>query len=136
MFIADAFAQGSGGESSIITSLAPIIIIFAIFYFIVIAPQRKKQKMHEAKVSDIGRGSKIITGGGLYGTVQRVIDHRIEIVLEGDNVKAIINRASIASVLEGEPKKPASKSVTADKNSKKAPAKAKKTAESKAKKKK
>ena len=102
MFISNAFAQGAGGEPSIITSIAPLLIVFAIFYFIVIAPQRKRQKTHEARVNALTRNDKIVTAGGMYATVKRVIDHRLEIVLEGSNTVAIINKSSVTLILDEE----------------------------------
>ena len=99
MFINDAFAQGSAGGGSALTSFLPIILIFAIFYFLIIAPQRKKQKAHEAKLNALVRGTKIVTGGGLYGTVQRVEDQRIEVALDGDGAIVVVNRGTIAGVI-------------------------------------
>ncbi|MCH9853062.1 MAG: preprotein translocase subunit YajC [Alphaproteobacteria bacterium] len=99
MFISDAFAQGSAGGGSALTSFLPIILIFAIFYFLIIAPQRKKQKAHEAKLNALVRGTQIVTGGGLYGTVQRVTDQRVEVTLDGDGATVVVNRATIAGVI-------------------------------------
>ena len=104
MFINDAFAQGSAGGGSALTSFLPIILIFAIFYFLIIAPQRKKQKAHEAKLNALVRGTKIVTGGGLYGTVQRVTDDRVEVTLDGDGAAVVVNRGTIAGVITADTK--------------------------------
>ena len=106
MFISDAFAQSGAGGGSALTSFLPIILIFAIFYFLIIAPQRKKQKTHEAKLNALVRGTKIVTGGGLYGTVQRVTDDRVEVTLDGDGAMVVVNRGTIAGVITTDAKQP------------------------------
>ncbi|MCH9845590.1 MAG: preprotein translocase subunit YajC [Alphaproteobacteria bacterium] len=118
MFINDAFAQGSAGGGSALTSFLPIILIFAIFYFLIIAPQRKKQKAHEAKLNALVRGTKIVTGGGLYGTVQRVVDERVEVTLDGDGAAVVVNRATIAGVITADAKPTAANSDKPNKASK------------------
>ena len=114
MFINDAFAQGSAGGGSALTSFLPIILIFAIFYFLIIAPQRKKQKAHEAKLNALVRGTKIVTGGGLYGTVQRVTDDRVEVTLDGDGAAVVVNRGTIAGVITSDAKNVAANDAKAN----------------------
>src|SRR3546814_6909970 len=71
MFISPAYAQaaGGGGGDPFMTFL-PIILIFVVFYFLLIRPQQKKVKQHRQMVSAIRRGDKIVTAGGLIGTVR------------------------------------------------------------------
>ena len=65
----------------------PLILIFVIFYFFLIRPQQKKAKEHKAMVSALKRGDKIITSGGIFGTVDRVLDNDKVEVLISENVK-------------------------------------------------
>ena len=58
-----------------ITQFLPLILIFIIFYFFLIRPQQKKAKEHKNMVSAIKRGDKIITSGGIFATVERVMDN-------------------------------------------------------------
>ena len=71
----------------------PLILIFVIFYFFLIRPQQRKAKDHKKMVEDLKRGDKIITRGGIIGTVERIIDNeKIEVEIS-DNVKVEILRS-------------------------------------------
>ena len=69
----------------------PLILIFVIFYFFLIRPQQKKVKDHKAMVEALKRGDKVITSGGIVGTVERIIDNeKVEIkISENVNVEII-----------------------------------------------
>ena len=100
MLISPAYAQaaGGGGESGLIT-LLPIVLIFVVFYFLLIRPQQKKMKQHKAMVEALRRGDKVVTGGGLIGTVAKVInDNEIQVEL-ADNVKVRVLRHTIQDVM-------------------------------------
>ena len=72
----------------------PLILIFVIFYFFLIRPQQKKAKEHKKMVEELKRGDKIITTGGIIGTVERIIDNeKIEVEI-ADNIKVEILRTS------------------------------------------
>ena len=77
-----------------ITSLIPLVLIFVIFYFFLIRPQQKKVKEHKLMVENLKRGDKVITSGGIVGTIERIIDNDKVEVLISDNVKVEIIRAS------------------------------------------
>ena len=82
--------MGQGG----ITDLLPLILIFVIFYFFLIRPQQKKVKEHKAMVESLKRGDKVITSGGITGTVERLIDNdKVEVEI-ADNVKVEIVKAT------------------------------------------
>ena len=85
----------------------PLILIFVIFYFFLIRPQQKKVKEHKAMVEALKRGDKVITSGGIVGTVERVIDNEKVEVMIADNVKVEIVRATGIQglVTQVEPKK-------------------------------
>ena len=72
----------------------PLILIFVIFYFFLIRPQQKKAKEHKQMVESLKRGDKVITSGGIIGTVERIIDNDKVEVLISDNVKVEITRAT------------------------------------------
>ena len=72
----------------------PLILIFVIFYFFLIRPQQKKVKEHKAMVENLKRGDKVITSGGITGTVERLIDNdKVEVEI-ADNVKVEIVKAT------------------------------------------
>jgi preprotein translocase subunit YajC len=91
---ADGAAPGAG---SFITSLIPFAAIIAIFYFLIIRPQNKKQKETRRMLDAVKKGDRIVTIGGLHGTIQSVKDQSI-IVKVDDNVKLEFNRSAISSV--------------------------------------
>ena len=72
----------------------PLILIFVIFYFFLIRPQQKKVKDHKAMVEALKRGDKVITSGGILGTVERIIDNEKVEVEISDNVKVEVVRAT------------------------------------------
>jgi len=85
----------------------PLILIFVIFYFFLIRPQQKKVKEHKAMVEGLKRGDKIITTGGIVGTVERIIDNEKVEVNISENVNVEIVRTSGIQALANtaEPKK-------------------------------
>ncbi len=92
MLISMAYAQdaGGGGGSGMLVQIAPLILIFAVFYFLLIRPQQQKAKRHRELVAGLQRGDKVITGGGLYATVVKVEDDNTVIleIAQGVRVKS------------------------------------------------
>ena len=81
-------------EGSGIGQFIPLILIFVIFYFFLIRPQQKKVKEHKAMVESLKRGDKVITSGGITGTVERLIDNdKVEVEI-AENVKVEIVKAT------------------------------------------
>ena len=74
-------------EGSGIGQFIPLILIFVIFYFFLIRPQQKKAKDHKNMVAALKRGDHVVTSGGIYGTVERVLDNDKIEVLISENVK-------------------------------------------------
>ena len=72
----------------------PLMLIFVIFYFFLIRPQQKKVKEHKAMVESLKRGDKVITSGGITGTVERIIDNEKVEVEIAENVKVEIVKAT------------------------------------------
>tara|TARA_Y100000389_G_scaffold194874_1_gene225469 strand:- start:2370 stop:2657 length:288 start_codon:yes stop_codon:yes gene_type:complete len=87
-------------EGSGIGQFIPLILIFVIFYFFLIRPQQKKVKEHKAMVEGLKRGDKVITSGGITGTVERIIDNdKLEVEI-AENVKVeIIKTTGIQGLL-------------------------------------
>ena len=79
-------------QNSGIGQFIPLILIFIIFYFFLIRPQQKKVKEHKAMVESLKRGDKVITSGGITGTVERIIDNEKVEVEISENVKVEVIR--------------------------------------------
>jgi len=90
-----------------IAQLIPLILIFVIFYFFLIRPQQKKVKEHKVMVEGLKRGDKVITSGGIVGTVERIIENDRAEILIADNVKVeVIKSTGVQALIGGtEPKK-------------------------------
>ncbi len=89
--------QASG--AAMLTSMFPFILIFVIFYFLLIAPQRKQQKETDRMLAALKRGDRVVTGGGIHGTIVDLKDVDKAVVLEvAPNVRLTMNRSAIASV--------------------------------------
>ena len=81
-------------SSSGIGQFIPLILIFVIFYFFLIRPQQKKVKEHKLMVENLKRGDKVITSGGIIGTVERIIDGDKAEILITDNVKVEVIKST------------------------------------------
>ncbi|WP_340118877.1 preprotein translocase subunit YajC [Pelagibius sp. 7325] len=100
MLISPAYAQAAGGGGAdIFQSLLPIILIFVVFYFLLIRPQQKKVKQHREMVSALRRGDKIVTAGGLIGTVTKIISDTEAQVELAEGVRVRVVRHTISDVL-------------------------------------
>ncbi len=101
MFITPAFAQttsAGGGTTAMIAQIAPLVLIFAVFYFLLIRPQQKRVKEQRAKLDAVKKGDQVITGGGLVGKVVRVDEVYVDVELgQGIKVKAV--KSSLSDVL-------------------------------------
>lgn len=100
MFVTPAFAQAAGGaQGGGFEAFLPLILIFAVFYFLLIRPQQKKMKAHKASLKAIRRGDRVVTGGGILGTVTKVVDDNEVMVEIADGVKVKVQRSLISTVL-------------------------------------
>ena len=77
-----------------------LILLFAVFYFLLIRPQQQRQKKQKAMVASIEKGDKVVTAGGIHGLVTGVKDNTL-VVKIADNVKVEVNRSSVSRVLTG-----------------------------------
>lgn len=97
-FVQEGGQQGGGGTLGFIL---PMLLIFAIMYFLIFRPQAKKQKQHQAMVNEIRKGDKIVTAGGIYGTVAGIKEKEKTLIVKiDDNVKIEISRTSVARKLD------------------------------------
>lgn len=100
MFITPAHAQAASGGADMLTSFAPIILIFVIFYFFLIRPQQKKQKAHVALVNALRRGDQVLMSSGIFGKVTKVKDGEEELEVEiAKDVRIRVLRTSVGSVI-------------------------------------
>ena len=109
--ISPAYAQDISGMLGGATQFAPLVLIFAVFYFLLIRPQQQKQKeMRGMLASALKRGDKVVTGGGILGTVQRVpmvqdkdgkqiTSNEIEVEI-APNLRVTVLRETITSVIK------------------------------------
>ena len=80
----------------------PLLFIFAIFYFLLIMPQQRKQKKWQAMLSQLKTGDKVVTSGGLRGTIISLKDDAVTVRVPPDNLKLEVTRASVVSVATAE----------------------------------
>ena len=108
--ISPAYAQDVSGLLGGATQFAPLVLIFAVFYFLLIRPQQQKQKEMRAMLTALKRGDKVVTGGGILGTVQRVpmvqdkdgkqvASNEIEVEI-APNLRVTVLRETITSVIK------------------------------------
>ena len=95
-----SMADGEG-QSGGLMGLFPLLVIFALFYFILIAPMRKKQKALQRMIGDLKNGDKVITNGGIHGTVVGVTEQVIVLRI-ADQVKIEISKSAVAG-MQAEP---------------------------------
>jgi preprotein translocase subunit YajC len=108
LFVTEAYAQTGGGvgTTDMLVNFAPLVIIFAIMYFMLLRPQQRRAAEHKAMIKNVRRGDTVISNGGIIGRVTKVIDDN-ELEAEiADNVRVRILRSMIADVrAKGEPVK-------------------------------
>ena len=104
MFISSAFAQtapaaAAGGDmQSTLMSMLPLLLMFAVLYFVMIRPQMKKQKEHRAMIEALAKGDEIVTAGGLLGKVSKIGDAYIGVEL-ATGVEVQMQRNAVVQVL-------------------------------------
>jgi preprotein translocase subunit YajC len=101
MLISTAYAQGVGGllDQNAMIQFLPLVLIFVVFYFLLIRPQQKKQKDHRSMLDALRRGDRVVTGGGIIATVNRVTSpEEIEVdIAQGVRVRVL--RSTITTIL-------------------------------------
>ena len=98
MIISPAYAQAAGGAGGL-SSLLPFLLIFVVFYFFLIRPQQRRAKEHRELVNNVKRGDKIVTSGGLLGTVTKSVEGQESVEIEiAKDVKVSVMRSMIADL--------------------------------------
>ncbi len=92
-------ADGSSGGGSMVSTLIMFGLIFVIFYFMIIRPQQKRAKERDKLLSEVQKGDKIVTSGGLHATVAGLEDKTVLLDV-GNNVKMKFEKSAIANVLK------------------------------------
>jgi preprotein translocase subunit YajC len=100
MFSSPAYAQAAaapGGAMAMLIQFAPLVAIFAIFYFLMIRPQQMRAKAHRAMLDSVKRGDEVVTGGGLIGKVTKVADAELEVEV-ATGVKLRVVKGTLSDV--------------------------------------
>ena len=85
---------------AVIGQFIPLILIFVIFYFFLIRPQQKKVKEHKNMVENLKRGDKVVTSGGIVGSIERIIDNeKVEVLISNDVKVEIVRTTGIQALL-------------------------------------
>ena len=88
---------GQGGETNALFQFLPIILIFAVFYFLLIRPQQKKDKEHKTMLDNLKKGDAIITQGGLYGKIISITDQVVTVEI-AEKVRVRVSRGSVSGL--------------------------------------
>ena len=106
-----AFAQtaGGGGAPSALISFAPLILVFFVFYLLLIRPQQKKAKDHQAMLGQLKKNDEVVTSGGIYGKVVALTDSIVTLEV-APNVRIRVNRPQISEIVTGDKAKDAKES--------------------------
>ena len=92
-------AAQPGGASAFLIGILPWLLIFLIFYMLLIRPQQKRAKQHQAEISAVKKGDEVITGGGLRGRVTKVSEAEVEVeIAQGVRVKAV--KSTLSHVIQ------------------------------------
>ncbi len=93
-----ALLQTSGGAGAALVQFAPIVDIGLVFYFLVIAPANKQRKKTQEMISSLKKGDRVITTGGIYGTVQGVEADAVYLKI-AENVKIKVTRSAVSGIV-------------------------------------
>ena len=96
-----ALLQSSGGATAAFVNFLPIIAIGLVFYFLVIGPANKQRKKTQEMLSALKKGDRVVTTGGIYGTIQGVEPEAVYLKI-AENVKVKVARSAITGVVSGE----------------------------------
>ncbi len=97
----EAGGEAAGGAFESLTGFMPVILIFGIMYFVLIAPERKQRKKRETMLKALKKGDKVITTGGLHGSIATISDTQVTLQVD-EGVRLKFSRAAIADVVSDE----------------------------------
>jgi len=110
--IAHAAGAAGTGAAGGFASFIPLVLIFVVFYFLLIRPQQKQAKLHQAFLNDLKKGQKVVTKGGLHGVITAVTDNVITLEIAKD-VSVKVSRDAIGASLNKEGSAPVTKAKSA-----------------------
>lgn len=87
-----------GGTGGLISFLLPLVLIFAVFYFFIMRPQKKREQQHQEMVETLKKGDRIVTIGGIHGTIRQVDEDSVLAQVDSNGVKLRIDKQAIANV--------------------------------------
>jgi preprotein translocase subunit YajC len=96
-FISNAYAQSAGTTESLV-GLLPLVAIFAVFYFLLIRPQQKRQKEHRELIANLKKGDEVATSGGLLGKITEVKDNFVQVEL-ADKVIVTLQKHAVSNIM-------------------------------------
>lgn len=96
MPVAVAYAQDGQSPTSGLVSMAPIILLFVVFYFLLIRPQQKKAKEHKQMISELAKGDYVVTSGGIHGRITAVTDDTLTVEI-ADNVRVKVTKEAVTA---------------------------------------
>jgi preprotein translocase subunit YajC len=101
MLISPAYAQAGGAPAGFdLISLMPLVLIFVVFYFLLIRPQHRKMKSHREMIGSVKRGDKVLTAGGIIGTVVKLEESDDVLLVEiAKDIRVRVARSTISDVL-------------------------------------
>ena len=94
-----AAAAQPSGTTAFLFNTFPLVLVFVIFYFLMIRPQTRRMKEHQAQIAAVRKGDKVVTGGGLIGRVSRVTDGEVEVDL-GGGLKVTAVKSTLTQVID------------------------------------
>ena len=101
--------SGAAGQGGGFSAFVPLILMFVIFYFLLIRPQQKKQKLHREMINNVKKGDRIVTGGGIHGRVTGVSDTTLTVEI-AEKVRVKMNRGNVSAVIQASSPAPSEKS--------------------------
>ncbi|MBI4397839.1 MAG: preprotein translocase subunit YajC [Candidatus Omnitrophica bacterium] len=97
---AQAAPAASQGGGNMLVSFMPLVLMFVIFYFLLIRPQQKRQKAHQNMLKTLKKGDRVVTSGGLMGTVWGVAEDKVVLKVGEDEVKLEFEKSAIATLVK------------------------------------
>jgi len=91
-------SSGGSGGGGLFGLLLPLVLIFAVFYFFIYRPQQKRQEEHEEMVANLEQGDKVVTVGGIHGTIQKIEESSVLAQVDSKGTKLRFNKDAISSV--------------------------------------
>ncbi len=99
MFISPAYAQAAGAAApNPLLNLAPFILVFVFFYFLIIRPQQQARKKHMEMIANVKKGDVVVTSGGIVGKISKVLDGDEVMIDLADNLSVKVVKSTLVEV--------------------------------------